>query len=428
MARSATENKEVGFLELLRGNVHFRRLWAGNIVSLLGDWFNFIALVSLIDRETGSPLAVGFVFIAKMLPFALASPFAGVLVDRLNRRRLMIGTDLIRAVIVLGLVLVSGPETAYLAYILTAAQMIVGSAFVPARSASIPNVTEKHELLTANALMSASWSIMLALGAGIGGFLTSWVGPHAVFVIDSLTYLLSAWFIWRAKIPQETETDPDPFWETALHKITDGWRMMRARPRIGRIALAKASWAVAGGGLVFMLTLVGEEIVLSPTMQAAGIGMLFLARGVGTGIGPVAARAFFKDQRVWPLLLGIFVVVSGLFYGTLGMVPWSWWIVLLVVGAHASSGAQWVLVTVMLQQRTEDAFRGRVFATEWLLVMLAETISIFVGAWLLETGTISLRTGFQLFALAQIVCGLLFTLLIVPAERLDDGRPTTDDG
>ena len=363
---------QAGYWELIRGNVNFRRLWIGNIISLLGDWFNTIALYTLIVELTGSPLALGAVFITKMLPWALASPVAGLLADRFDRRRLMIATDLLRAVVVLGLLLVREPGDVYLVYVLTALQVIIGSAFQPARSASVPNITTPRELLTANTLMSATWSVMLAAGAAAGGFVTEWVGVRGVFVIDSATYLVSAVFIFGTVIPQYTEAeDRPPLLRAAAREIWEGWQHLRAVPRVGRIAFAKATWAVAGGALVYLLTLLGEAV--SPQAQAVGIGVLFAVRGLGTGVGPVVARAVFQDRRHWPTVIGTCVLLSGFAYGAVGFVAWTYVVVVFIFVAHAFSGANWVLATVMLQKRTVDRFRGRVFATEWLLITVVRS-------------------------------------------------------
>ena len=259
-APAETPGPPAGYLELVRGNLNFRRLWFGNIVSLLGDWFNTIAIYKLIDDLTGSPFALGAVFITKMLPWALASPIAGLLVDRLNRRRVMIASDLLRAVIVLGFLFVEDASDVFLIYVLTALQVVAGSVFQPAKSASVPNITTPRELLTANALMAATWSILLALGAALGGFATEWLGVDAVFVIDSLSYLFSAYFIYRMSIPQQTEApEAGPLVPTAARKIAEGWRHLQAVPRVGRIALAKATWAVGGGATVYMLALLGDS-------------------------------------------------------------------------------------------------------------------------------------------------------------------------
>lgn len=405
-----------GYIELIRSNANFRRLWIGTLVSQLGDWFNTIALYSLISALTGSPLAMGGVFLFKFLPWALASPLAGVFVDRYNRRQVMIISDILRAVVVLGFLLIDDKSQVHLVFVLIALQVVLGSVFLPAKGASIPNITAPHELLTANALSAATWSVMLALGAGLGGLATEYLGTDAVFILDSLTYVVSAIFIYRTVIPQDTDVDAgEPIFKTAYNKIAEGWAYMRRDPGVGRIALAKATWAVGGGATVYMLTLLGQEVL--PNAEAAGIGALFFARGLGTGIGPIIAKALIKDQQYWPAVLGLSVVVSGLFYLAVGYVSWVLVIIMAVVFAHAASGANWVLATVLLQQRAEDRLRGRVFSTEWLLTLMTQSISILLASSLLEMEVVTLKTCFVIFSLIQIMSGFIWMLIVVPKER-----------
>ncbi len=408
---------QAGYVELVRGNIHFRRLWFGQLVSLLGDWFNTIALYSLIASLTGSPLAMGGVFLFKMVPWALASPVAGLLVDRFNRRRIMIAADLLRAATVLGFLLIDSAEEVPLAYVLIAVQVVIGSVFDPAKSASVPNITSPRELITANALSSASWSVMLAIGAGLGGLATEWLGIRAVFLLDSATYLVSAYFIYRTRIPQHTVARAsEPPLRAAYRQFTDGWSYLLSRPPIRRITLAKTAWAVGGGATVYMLTLLGQQ--LFPGTQAAGIGALFFARGIGTGIGPVLARTLFVDQKRWPAVLGVCICLSGLSYLTIGFHIGPIAAMVAVGCAHAASGANWVFSTVLLQQRTVDAYRGRVFASEMLLVLGTESLSILAASTLLEFGGLSLQTAFLVFASFQTVSGLAWLRVIVPAERI----------
>ncbi len=414
---SVNDSRPIGYLDLARTNANFRRLWGGNIVSLFGDWFNTIAIYRLIEELTGSPLALGAVFVTKMLPLALASPIAGLIVDRFNRRRVMIVSDLVRAVIVLGFLLVVDAGDVWLLYLLTALQVMVSAVFMPAKSASLPNIVEGKDLLTANALMSATWSTMLAIGAAVGGLAVEALGPQTVFVIDSATYLVSAWFIWRTVIPQDTEevTPTATPVRDGLRTIAEGWQRLCERPSVGRIALAKAAWGLGGGAPVFLLVLLAE--VLMPDRPAMGIGILYSARGLGTGLGPILARAWFPDERRWPTLLGLCIGLSGLGYVLVSQVGWLWGVVPLVVFAHAASGANWVLSTVLLQQRAEDRFRGRVFATDWLLVTLVESISVLAAALLLEYDVASLGTIILLFAGVQILTGIVWLLTVVPRER-----------
>jgi MFS family permease len=411
-----TSAAPAGYRELLAHNADFRRLWIGQVVSLLGDWFNTIALYTLVDRLTGSPLALGGVFLLKLLPLGLASPLAGVVVDRWNRRRVMIASDLVRALLVLGFLVVDTAAEVPLLYLLVVAQVVAGSVFEPARAASLPNITSARELLTANALAAATWSAMLALGAAVGGLAAEWLGLRAVFAIDSATYLVSAFFVYRTTIPQRTDPPaPGAAWARAFGNIADGWRYLGRHAAAGRMALAKAQWSLGGGALVYMLALLGERV--APGAQAVGIGVLFAVRGLGTGFGPVLARRLFVDPRAWPALMGTTVALSGVAYAAVGGLAWSWWVVVPIFVAHAASGANWVLSTVELQRRTEDRFRGRAFATDWLLVTVAESASILAASLLLESGAVGLRGAFFAFAGLQVLCGALWLATVVPVER-----------
>jgi MFS family permease len=412
-----------GYLELLRGNRDFRRLWIGDMASLLGDWLNTIALYTLIRQLTGSPVALGLVFIVKTLPFALASPLAGLLADRFDRKLLMITTDLSRAAVVLGFLVVDRPAELPLLYGLIAFQMMIGAVFVPARTASVPNITSPRELLTANALSAATWSVLLAVGAAVGGFATAGLGTDAVFVLDSVSYLVSAAFIAGVRIPPTRgETGPLRL-RRALTEIADGWRLMTRHPAIGRMALVKPAWAVGGGALVYALTLVGES--WHSAVPAVGIGLLFSVRGLGTGVGPVAARAAVAERH-WPMMFGLGLVGTGLCYLAVGWMAWGLWLPLLVLLAHAPSGANWVASTVLLQKRPPGRYRGRVCATQWLLITLVDSLSILAVAVLLESGWATLRQAILWFAAIEVVVGLVWLVTIVPAEkRAPDSAPVS---
>ncbi len=404
-----------GYWELIRGNANVRRLWFGVIISLFGDWFNTLAIFRIVQDQAGSPFALALAFLTKLLPLALASPIAGVLVDRWDRRKVMIGADLIRAVIVLGFLLVRDSGDLWLLYLLASAQIVVSSVFIPAKTASLPNITKPRELLTANAFLSATWSVMMALGTAAGGFAVDAFGTDAVFLFDSATYLLSAFFIARMVIPQKKDEAPKDISvvRAGARQIIDGWAYLRANPPVMRMTWAKATWGIGGGALVLFLALLGDT--LFPGAGTTGIGVLFAARGLGTGIGPVVARKLFPDETRWPRILGLCIVATGIGYVILAFTGWTILIIALVIFAHAASGANWVLSTTLLQKRTEDRFRGRVFATDWFLVTLIQSGSIVVGAALLEAG-LSLRTVILAFAGVQVLSGLLWVMLVAPKE------------
>ena len=419
---------EIGYVELICGNANLRRIWLADIASMLGDWFNTIALYTVVESLTGSPLALGGVFITKMLSFALASPVAGLLSDRFDRRRLMITCDLSRAVLVLGFLFVDEPGDVVLLYTLAALQMAVGAAFLPARNASVPKITSARELVTANTLMAITWSALLAIGAALGGVVNAWLGTRAVFLIDSVTYLISAQLLWHTVIPPRV-VDPegrpvsDPegrpvsrsLFGEAAHGILSGWRYILAHPHIGRMILVKTSWAVGGSGLVYMLALLGKH--LSPESSSIGIGLLYAARGVGTGVGPIIARVWIPSPRRWPLFFGLGMCLTALMYGAVGYLPWNWWILPLVLVGHTASGANWTFSNVLLQERSSDRYRGRVFSTDLLLLTLIDSVMILLAGLLLDWGILELRSGFQVFAAIQLACGVLWITLVVPWER-----------
>jgi hypothetical protein len=176
-----------------------------------------------------------------------------------------------------------------------------------------------------------------------------------------------------------------------------------------------------------MFALLGDRI--APMALAAGVGVLFMARGIGTGVGPVVVRALFTDRRRRPIVVGGAISLCGLCCLGVGLLPWTGSlgpvaaICALVVTGHAASGGNWVFSTVTLQKRTEDRYRGRAFSTDWLLVMSAESLSIFVGSALLEAGWLDLAGAVQAFALLQIACGLAWLAIVVPRERADEKAP-----
>ena len=192
---------------VLKNNPEFRKLWFSQVISSAGDWFNRMAILALIGELGGPDIGTGLgalfavEFTLRLLPSALFSPIAGALADRLQRRTVMIFTDLLRAAIVLGFLFVDEAHELPLLYGLLFAQMSVGIFFDAARSASVPNTIAPEDLHTAYTLSAATWSIMLALGAGLGGLLLNVVGLQGVFLIDSATYALSAVFVIWLRLP-----------------------------------------------------------------------------------------------------------------------------------------------------------------------------------------------------------------------------------
>jgi len=159
----------VAYLDLLRSNQTFRRLWFAQLISLGGDWFNVVALTGLLLRLTGSSFYGGAVLATGLLPQFLLSPLAGVVADRFDRRRLMLGADLVAAVAALSMLAVRTRGSVWLGLVALGCIAACGAFFDPASRSGLPNVVEADQLDAANVLMSSAWGIMVAVGAAAGG-------------------------------------------------------------------------------------------------------------------------------------------------------------------------------------------------------------------------------------------------------------------
>lgn len=151
---------------------------------------------------------------------------------------------------------------------------------------------------------------------------------------------------------------------------------------------------------------------MTPGEIASGIGLFFMARGIGTGVGPIVARKYLTDEKKWPALIGILVSTSGFFYLLIGLTLFEnlYLTIVLVVIAHAASGANWVLSTILTQKWVEDEVRGRVFSIDMLLMSVSFSLSTFSAGWLLDNTDLSLKMGMVYFACAMMVFGIIFTM------------------
>ena len=410
------QEQEVGFIELLRVNSTFKKYWVGNSISMLGEWFNTVALFVLIDQLTGSELALGLLFVLRMFSLALPQVFTGMLADRFSRKWLMVGANFASALTVAGFLLIDSKADVWLIYFLSALLMLFHAIYLPAENATMPNITKPNELLTANALNSATWSASLAIGSAVGGAVVASQGVQIAFIINSIAFIVAGLIIASINIPQQKIKAPEGnFIASSLSQVKEGFQIIIRTPRISRIITAKAAWGLFGGGLVYMLILVGADIGLGEV--AAGIGLLFAARGVGTGLGPILARYAFTNRDNWPLLIGWLVSVCGIGYIAMGWLSWGWWVALFVIFSHAASGANWVISTVLLQERSEDEWRGRMFSTDFLLLTMVNGISTLAASLILEYTDISLRELVQIFAVGQLLSGILWVMLIAPGEK-----------
>ena len=365
--------------ELLVRNPDFRRLFLASVVSLGGDWFSFVAVAGLVTELTGRAGAPAFVYAATVLPVFLASPIAGALADRFDRKRILVIADLVRVPIALALCLAAWWGNAPLAVGAVIALAIGASFSDPVASAATPNLVGPEELASAQAAMGAVWGSMLMVGAGIGGIVAELLGRQAAFAIDAASFLVSAWLIGGIRRP-----------------------MQEARARVAdRGSLGEAIAYIRGDGTVLRLLLAkggvssGNGIVgLLPTFairQVAGTsiatGLLFAARGLGAMLGPLIARAAVgaTPGRVAIIAVcGVSTLTYALVYAVFPLTSVFAFAIVLVILAHLGGGAQWSLSTYGLQRETPDRFRGRVLALDSGFATLAMGTSAIAAGLLAD--------------------------------------------
>jgi MFS family permease len=409
------------YLDLLRRNPNFRNLWLGSVVSQFGDWFNVIAAAELITRLTDSGVALSYLFLARFLPLFLFSPIAGVLADRFNRKHIMVLSDVLRGVTVLGFLFIRDPGDIWFFYLLTIIQFSLSALFTPARGAVLANVVRPGELVAANALDSLTWSTMLAFGAFLGGVVAAFFGAEAAFVADSLSFLLSAVFIARIVLPTRVVAESTPALSAASSSrrfaFLDGFRYLLGEPFILGIALAKAGGSLVWGAInVLEITYANDLFPLADPDRfgisdpgTATLGLIYVVSGIGTGVGPLVMRRWLGDTPR-RLMLGVslgFVIMT---VGTawLALVDGLGTLLAATLTRTLGTGTLWVFAAAMLQTIVPDRYRGRVFSFEFAALTLTQSISTFAGGFLLDTAGLPMQGVMAVMALTGVFTTLLW--------------------
>jgi MFS family permease len=410
--------QSVGYIALIRGNQNFRLLWFGQIVSLLGDWFNLIASAALIATLTESGSAIGGLFVVRMLAPFLISPIAGVVADRYNRKTILIVTDILRGLIVLGFLLVQTADDVWLVYVLSAIQLALSGFFFPARSAILPDITTKQELGAANAVTSTTWSVMLAMGAALGGLAAGAWGVQSAFLIDAATFAVSAVILSRMAYNRPPALEGSRTVAAALRQYVDGLRYLRQNVDILYIALHKAanSLFIVGAFQVVQVAL-AEQVFIIGEGGSVSLGLIYMAMGIGTGAGPILARVITGD-RDGPLRRAIAIS-----YGVSAIGVWltatliSFPVVLIGTFLRGVGGAiGWVFSTQLLLQLLPDQVRGRVFSTEFALQTLANAIGAWIGGAVMDVN-VSITSMLVWMGILNLIPGVLWGAWILIGKR-----------
>lgn len=368
-----------GFLQLLRDNRNYRYMWMGQVVSEVGDHFNTIAIFSLAVQYADSGMVVTGVLLARAIPVILAGPLAGVLLDRWNRKRIMIASDLIRAVVALAFIYTLQRPSSTLLYIFSAMLMVASPFFTSGRASILPAIATKEQLHTANSLTQTTQWTTLTIGTMTGGLSVAHFGYEWALFLNAMSFLFSAWAIsllqlsggtFRAARNALTENDVVRPW----HEYVEGLRYMKAHPLMLGIAVINFGWASGGGAAQILFSLFGENVF---HRGAAGIGTLWACAGAGLlaggfvahRVGPFLSFTGYKRTVVICYLIhGVaYIVFSQMKEFTLALV--------FMAASRAAVAVSSVLNFSQLLRHVSDQFRGRVFSTletvTWGVMMMS---------------------------------------------------------
>lgn len=376
------------YLRLLQKNPDYTRLWLAQVVSLLGDWFNTIVLSALVANYSGgSGTAVSGFLLARFIPSLIIGPFAGTLIDRFNRKNLLIASDVSRALVVLLLLFATGPDTLWLIYLLTFIQFSLSTVFEPGRNAIMPSLLHKEDLVLANTLGSVTWSVMLAGGAIIGGLVAASFGAAFALIVDSITFLVSAVLIAGITVR--------PDYVRALHQDTaaptstergfrDGLRYLRQRPGLAATLLVKLGQSLGNVDALMIiyateLFVVGEDGIIS-------LSLMYAAFGLGAVIGPLALNHFNDGSvRVMRRLIIIgyaWITLAWLVFGGASSLA----LVSLALVVRAMGGSvNWTYSSVIIQKSVADEYLGRMFSLDMIGFQLASAASILITGQLVDS-------------------------------------------
>ncbi len=439
------------YMQLLRGNPPFRRLLSGQVVSELGNWFNFIAGLGLVRAvSAAAPEATAIMMVARMAPFALIAPLAGAFVDRWSRRKVMMATDVARSVVALGFLLVGDAEDLWIAYACTIISTVLAAFFEAAKNAATPNIAGDDGLLAGNALMFSSRFLLMSVGAALGGWASARFGYQAAFIINALSFLVSAYSIWL--IPEQLmkqkesakgedvegqqadagarSSERQPFW----HDLREGWAFIARHPLVASLVGINVLWAIGGGACALVYDRFGGVVFAGRggLQGDAGVAALYTAVGAGVFAGMLLSRrvgAHIELRGATAPFIGWMMIAHGVIFAVGALMPSLWLVGLMFFLSRFVIGMEFALQETLLMRLLPDRLRGRVMTTDRAAEIFILSVSTIVSGWALHAitpRTLALVSGL-LSASPGIIWLVLFAWgklrLPLEIERREESEP-----
>jgi MFS family permease len=398
--------------QLLRSNRDLRLLFIAQVVSFMGDWFTFVALAGMVKDATGSEFLVSLAFVSFSLPAFLASPIAGPMVDRFDRRRLLVLVSALQAVAALGL-LTASTSHVWPLFVFQGTISALAAFVKPAIDAGVPNLARNpEELRTANALFGSTWGVMLAMGAALGGVFSEAFGRRAAFLADAVSFVIAVGLFALIRGAMQQPQHQQRARMNVVGDMKEAGRYARKDHAVLALLASKATFAI-GAGTVSQLPVLATEVF---HWGDAGTGLLLAARGVGSGLGPILASRLVKGSLSRVLrVCGLAGLGFSVFYIAGAWAPVIALAALAIGIAHLGGGSQWTLSTYGLQMRTPDGIRGRVMAGDFAIVTLVLSISSLLAGLLSEV--VGVRWTMTTFAVVAGVAS--FTYIAVTRPIVD---------
>ena len=405
------------YKQLVQGNRNFRNLLAGQVISELGNWFNFIAGLGLVRYVSdASPVAAGIFFVCRLFPFSIVSPIAGTFVDRFSRRQVMIITDLARVAVAMMFLLVTDADDLWIAYIATILLSSFGAFFDGAKNAATPNLTGKEGLLAGTALMFSSRFLLMAIGSALGGWAAAIFGYKVAFLINAASFLVSAFTVWL--IPEEATRDD----ETAdrmsgrverasfITELKEGLKYTVVNHFALTILIMNVIWATGGGAINVIFERMGG--VYFPSVEGwnpdVGVAMLWTAAGFGLTLGMLIAHrtsGWLDLNKRHSLFIGSTLVVHGLLFSLAGIMPTLLLFAIFTFVSRAIVGVEYAIQETLFQRSLPDHIRGRISTLDRGAELTMFGISSYVASeamYYITPQTLTLVSGI-LSALSGVV-------------------------
>lgn len=360
--------RSLGYWELISGNRNFRNLLAGQFISELGNWFNFIAGLGLVRVVSGeSPRAAAILFLCRLLPFSLLSPIAGTLVDRLSRRKVMLWADIARVFVALAFLFINDGDDLWIAYFATTLLAGLGAFFDGAKNAATPNLTGRDGLLSGTALLFSTRFLLMAIGSALGGWAAAYFGYKVAFIINAISFSVSAFTVWLIPEDAVKETDLTSVHEriSFLRELKEGFRYAVGDHFALTILLMNIIWAVGGGAINMIYERIGG-VYFHKTEgwdSDAAVGILWFWAGAGLTLGMLIAHrvsGYLDLTKRNSLFIGSALILHGVLFSIAGMMPTLFLFCVFSFISRAIVGVEYAVQETLFQRSLPDRIRGRI--------------------------------------------------------------------